>query len=223
MRGNSVTGHRYGKGGPCLLSDHERRNKPINPTGQQRALLAVGRRVIGGVRPSIQVDEARRMTTSAVYLETSVIGYATSRLSRDLVVAAHQQITREWFASPYPGRYELFVSQLVVSEASGGDPEGCAGESGLPPGNPAARHHGRGGPTRGQARRERGRTRQAAEDALHIAVAAVHGRRLPLDLELQAHRECGHAASHSQGACREAGYEPPVICTPEELMNDEQV
>ncbi len=53
------------------------------------------------------------MTKSAVYLETSVVGYATSRLGRDLVVAAHQQITREWFASRAQ-RYKLFVSQLVV-------------------------------------------------------------------------------------------------------------
>ena len=62
------------------------------------------------------------MTKYAVYLETSVVGYATSRLSRDLVVAAHQQITREWFTSRAQ-RYELFVSQLAVGEASRGDEE----------------------------------------------------------------------------------------------------
>lgn len=68
------------------------------------------------------------MTASAVYLETSVIGYATSRLSRDLVVAAHQQITREWFASRARS-YDLFVSQLVVREASGGDEEAARANS----------------------------------------------------------------------------------------------
>jgi hypothetical protein len=97
------------------------------------------------------------MTTSAVYLETSVIGYATSRLSRDLVVAAHQQITREWFASR-ARRYDLFVSQLVVREASGGDEEAARASS--------QRRSWRAGPCPGPA---------AAEDALHIAVAAVHG------------------------------------------------
>jgi len=60
------------------------------------------------------------MTKPAVYLETSVIGYATSRPSRDLVVAARQQITREWFADR-ASTCELFVSQLVATEASGGD------------------------------------------------------------------------------------------------------
>ena len=60
------------------------------------------------------------MAKPAVYLETSVIGYAKSQPSRDVVVAAHQQITREWFALRSQG-YELFVSQLVASEASGGN------------------------------------------------------------------------------------------------------
>jgi hypothetical protein len=32
-----------------------------------------------------------------VYLETSFIGYLTSRPNRDLIVAAHQQITHEWW------------------------------------------------------------------------------------------------------------------------------
>ncbi len=49
------------------------------------------------------------MTKAAVYLETSVVGYATSRPSRDLVVAGRQQITREWFAVRAEG-YELFIS-----------------------------------------------------------------------------------------------------------------
>ncbi len=60
------------------------------------------------------------MTKPTVYLETSVIGYATSRPSRDLIVAGHQQITREWFAVGAQN-YELFISQLVISESSSGD------------------------------------------------------------------------------------------------------
>ena len=59
---------------------------------------------------------------AAVYVETSVVGYATSRPSRDLVVAARQEITREWFALRARA-YDLFVSQLVASEASGGNEE----------------------------------------------------------------------------------------------------
>ena len=57
--------------------------------------------------------DRRPMAQPTVYLETTVIGYATARPSRDLVVAAHQQITREWLAHG-PQEYELFVSQLVI-------------------------------------------------------------------------------------------------------------
>ena len=63
--------------------------------------------------------------------------------------------------------------------------------------------------------------RQAAKDALHIAVAAVHG----VDFLLT--WNCKHIANATmrsaiERACREAGYEPPVICTPEELTSDDQ-
>jgi hypothetical protein len=66
------------------------------------------------------------MSRPAVYLEMSVVSYATSRPSRDLVVAARQQITREWFAVR-AATFELFVSELVAMEAAEGD-EGASRE-----------------------------------------------------------------------------------------------
>jgi hypothetical protein len=56
-----------------------------------------------------------------VYLETSVISYLTAWLSRDLVKAAHQQITQEWWNKRT--RFDLYISQVVLQEASSGDPE----------------------------------------------------------------------------------------------------
>jgi predicted nucleic acid-binding protein len=55
-----------------------------------------------------------------IYIETSVISYLTSRTSRDLVTAARQQLTTEWWESK-KSLYSLFVSQPVVSESSEGD------------------------------------------------------------------------------------------------------
>src|SRR5262249_39534829 len=57
-----------------------------------------------------------------VYVETSVISYLTSRMSRDLIVAGHQQITQEWWGTHHD-KFELFVSQPVLEEASVGDQE----------------------------------------------------------------------------------------------------
>ena len=55
-----------------------------------------------------------------VYLETTVISYLTARPSRDLIVAAHQKITQDWWADS-SADFELLASQLVIQEASGRD------------------------------------------------------------------------------------------------------
>jgi hypothetical protein len=57
-----------------------------------------------------------------VYIETTFLSYLVSRPSRDLLVAAHQQATREWWAERRPA-FECYVSQVVLDEVSAGDPE----------------------------------------------------------------------------------------------------
>ena len=159
------------------------------------------------------------MTKATAYLETSVLSYATSRPSRDLVTAARQQITRDWFATR-ANSYALFVSQLVAAEASGGD-EGAAGHRApLLDGLPRLAITQGAGTLAGQLVKSRAVPAQAAVDALHIAVAAVHG------VEYLLTWNCKHIANATMRqaigrACRAAGYEPPVICTPEELIDDQ--
>jgi predicted nucleic acid-binding protein len=158
------------------------------------------------------------MTRAAVYLETSVIGYATSRPSRDLVVAGHQQITREWFA----GRarvYDLFISQLVAGEAAGGDKDAAQERSAFLQDIQRLAVTDAAGELAAQLVASGAVPRKASEDALHIAVATVHG----VDYLLT--WNCKHIANATmrqaiERVCREAGYEPPVICTPEELMDE---
>jgi hypothetical protein len=55
-----------------------------------------------------------------VYLETTIISYLAARPSRDLVTAAHQQITREWWEQARD-RFEVFISPVVLEEISRGD------------------------------------------------------------------------------------------------------
>lgn len=161
------------------------------------------------------------MTKPAVYLETSVVGYATSRPNRDLVVAGHQQVTRDWF-SRQAGNYELFVSQLVVSESSGGDEEAVIQRAAFLRSIPLLGITEAAGQLAATLVRSGAVPQKAAEDALHIAVATGHG----IDYLLT--WNCKHIANAAmrqsiEGVCREAGYEPPVICTPEELTSDQEL
>jgi hypothetical protein len=59
------------------------------------------------------------------YVETSVISYYTARPSRDLVVAAHQEITHDWWDNQR-SNYNLYTSQVVHDEAGAGDPDAAA-------------------------------------------------------------------------------------------------
>ena len=57
-----------------------------------------------------------------VYIETSVISYLTAKPSRDLVVAAHQQVTHDWWDLALP-KLEGFISAIVLEEIARGDPQ----------------------------------------------------------------------------------------------------
>ncbi|HEX6641739.1 MAG TPA: type II toxin-antitoxin system VapC family toxin [Thermoanaerobaculia bacterium] len=160
-----------------------------------------------------------------VYLETTIVSYLVGWLSRnDLQVAAHQELTRRWWTTRR-GYFELFGSTLVVDEASDGDPH-LAGERlrflqevTLLRVTDAAYELKR------ELLRRTQIPRKAENDALHIAIAAVNG------IEFLATWNCKHIANAVTlplvyDVCRAEGYEPPLVCTPHELLgenNDEEV
>ena len=152
-----------------------------------------------------------------VYLETSVISYLVGWLNqRSILVAHNQEFTREWW-SLRRSQFELFSSAIAVNEAK-----------------------------KGEALRAEERLRFLAEttlldvtetaialsfellrstripakadvDALHVAVAAIHGMDYLLSWN------CTHIVNANilpkvYEVCRASGYEPPLICTPQELM-----
>jgi hypothetical protein len=57
-----------------------------------------------------------------IYLETTVVSYLTAKPSRDIMVAGHQDATRELWPE-LSARYETYVSALVFQEAGRGDPD----------------------------------------------------------------------------------------------------
>ena len=56
----------------------------------------------------------------SVYLETSVISYHTSKPSRDIIVLAHHEITRQWWPMAL-NKFDFFISEAVTEETSMGD------------------------------------------------------------------------------------------------------
>ena len=151
-----------------------------------------------------------------VYLETTVIGYLAMRVSGILRVAANQETTRDWWDN-HRQRFDLLASRFVVDECSDGDPvaaqERLVYLEGIPllqipeEVNALAESLLVGVPLPDKAR----------IDALHISVAAVNGVQYLLTWN------CKHIANPSmrpriERLCRDLGYEPPVICTPQELL-----
>ena len=109
-----------------------------------------------------------------VYLETTIISYLTARPSRDLITAAHQQITQQWWQTRR-AHFDLFVSPPVIQEAQAGDPEAAArriaGLQDIPLLTLSAEAAGLA-----QALIAQGPLPDTAVvDALHIAIAAVNG------------------------------------------------
>jgi len=103
-----------------------------------------------------------------------VISYLAARPSRDVVVLGHQQLTREWWGSAQ-AEFQIFASRLVVAEAQLGDPEAAAARIALlEPITLLAET----ADSRALARKllaAGGLPAKASSDALHIAIAAVHG------------------------------------------------
>ena len=153
-----------------------------------------------------------------VYLETTIISYLAARPSRDLIIAAHQQITQEWWTMRRI-HYELYVSQLVVHEAQQGDVDAAARRLLLLQGLPLLELNDSATILAEEFVRRKAIPKQANEDALHVALATVHG----VDYLLT--WNCKHIANAERwlaiaDVCNEQGYEPPIICTPEELLGE---
>lgn len=57
----------------------------------------------------------------SVYLETSIVSYLTARPSSDLLAAAWQKATTDWWDTQR-NRFEVYISGIVIEEAGRGDP-----------------------------------------------------------------------------------------------------
>lgn len=155
---------------------------------------------------------------SIVYIETSVISYLTARPSRDLIIAAHQQITHEWWENRRTA-FQLYASQLVLTEASKGDVNASSKRMAILNDIELLELNKEANELAEIFINQKIVSEKVGEDMLHIAVATVYGTDYLLTWN------CRHIANAEiikkiSKICIEEGYEMPIICTPEELMGE---
>lgn len=151
-----------------------------------------------------------------VYIETTVIGHLVGRDHPNPVIAGRQAVTRAWWSTA-SSAYRLFASQLVLEECGGGDPDAAVEridalrtvellEASSDADLLATALTKAGAVPASQPR-----------DAYHIAVAAVNGVKYLITWNFK-HIANAVMRDQIEMVCRAAGFEPPLICTPDELL-----
>ena len=154
-----------------------------------------------------------------VYVETTVIGNIAGRIHPDPVVAARQQLTRAWWSTA-ADRYSLFVSQLTLDECSEGDPDAAKERLDVLKGVDMISTPKEAEELAALLVARLAVPASQPRDALHIAIATVHCVQFIVTWNFK-HILNPHVQVKIAGACREGGFEPPVICTPQQLLEAE--
>lgn len=152
----------------------------------------------------------------SVYIETSVISYLTARPSRDLVSASRQTITQDWWESQKP-KFSIYISALVATEAKHGDE--LAAQKRLPALEdiPAITIATEARDIADKLMHDGPMPEEYPEDALHIAICALNGLDYLLTWNFT-HLANATIRRQVEQCLDDAGYQCPIICTPEELM-----
>ena len=153
-----------------------------------------------------------------VSIETTFASYLAAWPSRDIVQAARQQLTHDWWNNERLN-YDLCVSETVLDEAAAGDAGAAKRRLVLIENLPLLDLTDAVNDVAKRIMESGLLPLRAARDAIHIAVSAVHG----IDLLLT--WNCKHIANAAimkdlTAIVADCGYEIPVICTPEELLGD---
>ena len=154
----------------------------------------------------------------SVYLETTIPSYLTAWRSPELVMAANQEATRSWWDMARV-RFDVFISILVLDQASSGDSEAAKRRLAIIHEIPVLDISEQAEALAAKLLAGAALPIKAKADALHIAIATVHGMDYLLTWN------CKHIANAAmrlkiESICKLCGYEPPIICTPLELMED---
>ena len=151
-----------------------------------------------------------------VYIETSIVSYLTARPSNNLIAAAWQKETIDWWETQ-KHRFHLFISEVVIEEAGRGDESAASRrltalvDIDVLQLNEAAIELSKA------LIRQGGIPKKALDDALHVAIAAVHGIDYLLTWNCR-HIDNAEMKPRIREIIEKHGYACPEIATPIELM-----
>lgn len=156
--------------------------------------------------------------SESVYIETSILGYLTARSTRDLIVAANIELTRNWWNTRRQN-FTLYISQAVLTETTQGDAEISDQRLKIARDFPLLDLNADVEALATQFLTRSNLPAKADVDAIHIAVATVHGMDYLLTWN------CKHIANAQiQTKLAEIsldfGFQLPLICTPYELLGE---
>ena len=153
---------------------------------------------------------------SSLYLESTIPSYLAARPSRDLIVAAHQQITHDWWYQARE-RFDMYISEAVLEEISAGDPDAVTRRRSFVDGLSILASTDDVADLAVEYESRLGLASVAPLDAVHLAYAAVYEMGYLLTWNCK-HLANGVVIQRLQTVNLSLGRLTPVIVTPEELL-----
>ena len=154
-----------------------------------------------------------------VYIETSIVSFASAWPSRDIETAARQQQARDWWKLERP-KFDLVTSQLTIDEASAGDATAAADRLELLNGLPLVEVNPDTEALAARLLSAHTMPQNAAADALHVAAAALGRVKYLLTLNCK-HIANAHELPRIYDLLDREGLGQMLICTPAEFLGGE--
>jgi len=158
------------------------------------------------------------MAIEKVYIETSFVSFLAGRPSRDLLATAWQQVSLAWWENRR-SQFELYTSQLVIDEAGRGDENAARRRLSYLGPLPVLEVTDSAVSLAQQLVDDGAMPAKAFGDALHVALAVVHGMDYLLTWNCR-HIDNAQTKPLARRLCLLQGLSFPEICTAQELMGE---
>ena len=153
-----------------------------------------------------------------VYIETTIVSYLVARPSRDLVLAAHQQLTRDWWQNERVN-YQCMISTEVLREAEQGEAEMSRLRLEALEGVEIIRATPEIGALAAAFLNTGALPPFMRSDAVHLAAATLSGADYLLTWNCR-HLANAHVLKRLHKEAERRGWGLPTVCTPLEMMGD---